>query len=35
LQVKEGTEVEVKSGSENRFVIELVEGPAMEEEPVE
>lgn len=35
LQVKAGTEVEVKSGSENRFVIELVEGPAVEEEPVE
>ncbi len=35
LQVQAGTEVEVKSGSENRFVIELVEGPAVEEEPVE
>jgi len=35
LQVQEGTEVEVKTGVENRFVIELVEGPAIEEEPVE
>jgi len=34
-RVKEGTEVEVKTGVENRFVIELVEGPAIEEEPVE
>jgi len=35
LQVREGTEVDVKAGAENRFVIELVEGPAVEVEPVE
>lgn len=35
LRVREGTEVEVKAGAENRFVIELVEAAAMDEEPVE
>jgi hypothetical protein len=35
LKVPAGLEVEVKAGGENQFTIELEEGPAEEEEPVE
>ena len=35
LKAPAGLELEVKAGGENQFTIELEEGPAEEEEPVE